>query len=189
MHKQILFRFNNHYWFFFLQQYCSFLNIKVETQEEFIIISCIIFIVFFIFYFYVIAYNTSSKTYIKLCLICKIYFLSTYLKIEIIQKYSQHLNVFCFDAWPCQRHCWRLSYSQETRTCTASLPCEIWDESSNSPAESTPLSSLQTNKNTGMQFWYNSYLNGVRCFIKHFYWILKYIKVLYMTGYVNIPKI
>lgn len=34
MHKQILFRFNNHYWFFFLQQYCSFLNIKVETQEK-----------------------------------------------------------------------------------------------------------------------------------------------------------
>lgn len=31
-----------------------------------------------------------NKKYIKLCLICKIYFLSIYLKMESIQKYSTH---------------------------------------------------------------------------------------------------
>lgn len=58
--------------------------------------------------------------------------LNVNLKIErfewILIEYSPHLNESCFGVSHGRMHCWMLSCSPGTRTCTASRLCVIWKE-------------------------------------------------------------
>ena len=55
-------------------------------------------------------------------------------------------NVFGFDVWPGQRHCWKLLYSRGIRKCTASLPCVSANGSSSSLGGNTLWSKTRTEK-------------------------------------------
>ena len=71
----------------------------------------------------------------------------------------------CFGVWPCRRHYWTLSYSQETHTCRVSHQCETGGGSSDSQGENKPLSSLQTERNK-MRLW--KLLLRISDFRKHY---------------------